>query len=333
MKIFTEILNIFTKHNKLIITLSKIVITIGVLGYMIYTISAHQIIDSFLHINYFYFSIALLLLIANIYFQFLRWKNILFSKTNELDNLSVFKSLMIGISAGFFTPFRIGEYFARKLPLNKFKLKSVLLLTFIDKLFLLIIVSLIGSLSLVFLLYFYFEVNYLITISLSLILLVLFYLIFQLLFSNSLFNYINENYINLEKKFKYLRFVIEEISNFNIILNLKLIFYSLINYFIIILQFGFLVLAFSPDSNFILNIYSGILILFTKSFFPAITLGELGIRESTSVYFLGLFNVSEVTAFNSSIMLFIINLLIPALFGLILLYNSQRKNNHNDDLN
>lgn len=314
-----------TKYHKLIINIIKVLISIGVIGFIIHTVRVNNIFENFLNMNIFYFSIAFILMFGNIYFQYLRWKNILHSKVPKLNNFSIFQSLIIGISAGFFTPLRIGEYFGRKISLDKLKLKNVLLLTFIDKLFLLIIIALIGSLSTILLLHYYFEVNYLITISLFILVFIIFYLIFQLLFSNSLFNYINDNYINLENRFKYLGFVIEEISNFNIKLNLKLIFYSLINFLIIIVQFGFLVLAFAPGTNLFAGIYSAILMLFTKSFIPAITLGELGIRESASIYFLGLFNVEQATAFNTSIMLFVINLLVPALFGLFFLYKSNKK--------
>jgi len=44
-------------------------------------------------------------------------------------------------------------------------------------------------------------------------------------------------------------------------------------------------------------------------------LGELGIREGASVYFITQMSGTAVVGFNASIFLFIINLLIPALIG------------------
>ena len=59
--------------------------------------------------------------------------------------------------------------------------------------------------------------------------------------------------------------------------------------------------------------------MFAKTIIPPISLGELGIREGASVYFLTQFGETASVAFNASIFLFIINLLIPALVGLVLL--------------
>jgi len=59
--------------------------------------------------------------------------------------------------------------------------------------------------------------------------------------------------------------------------------------------------------------------MFAKTMIPPVSLGELGIREGASVYFLTQFGETASVAFNASIFLFIINLLIPALVGLVLL--------------
>ena len=59
--------------------------------------------------------------------------------------------------------------------------------------------------------------------------------------------------------------------------------------------------------------------MFAKTIIPPISLGELGIREGASVYFLTQFGETASAAFNASIFLFIINLLIPAVVGLVLL--------------
>ena len=55
--------------------------------------------------------------------------------------------------------------------------------------------------------------------------------------------------------------------------------------------------------------------MFVKTIIPPITFGELGIREGASVYFLTQMGETASIGFNASILLFIINLLIPALIG------------------
>jgi len=55
--------------------------------------------------------------------------------------------------------------------------------------------------------------------------------------------------------------------------------------------------------------------MFVKTIIPPISLGELGIREGASVFFISKMGEVSSVGFNASIFLFIINLLIPALIG------------------
>jgi len=64
--------------------------------------------------------------------------------------------------------------------------------------------------------------------------------------------------------------------------------------------------------------------MFAKTFFPAVSLGELGVREGVSVFFLGQMGVSAAPAFNAALFIFFINILMPSLIGLIFLF---KKNN------
>ena len=59
--------------------------------------------------------------------------------------------------------------------------------------------------------------------------------------------------------------------------------------------------------------------MFAKTIIPPVSFGELGIREGASVYFLKQVGVSAAAGFNAAIFLFIINVLLPALTGLIFL--------------
>jgi uncharacterized membrane protein YbhN (UPF0104 family) len=63
--------------------------------------------------------------------------------------------------------------------------------------------------------------------------------------------------------------------------------------------------------------------MFTKTFFPAISLSELGIREGVSVFFLGQMGVDAASAFNAALFLFFINILIPSLIGSVLLFKKK----------
>ena len=88
-------------------------------------------------------------------------------------------------------------------------------------------------------------------------------------------------------------------------------------YGIYILQFCILAFAFEWISwtTALTATTSTILV---KTLLP-VSLADLGIREGASLYFFLKFNVQKVTAFNSALLLFAINVLIPTILGLIFL--------------
>ena len=103
-----------------------------------------------------------------------------------------------------------------------------------------------------------------------------------------------------------------------------MIFISASFYFFLLLQFAVLIAAFAHSFHFFEYLWNGSLIMFAKSIIPQVSLGDLGIREGASIYFYNKIGIAASTAFDASFFLFLINLLIPSLIGMILLY---KKNN------
>jgi uncharacterized membrane protein YbhN (UPF0104 family) len=102
-----------------------------------------------------------------------------------------------------------------------------------------------------------------------------------------------------------------------------MIFISLLFYLCYLIQYVILVSAFSHNDNFIDYFWAGNLLMFSKTIIPPVSFGELGIREGASVFFIQQFGENASVGFNASIFLFFINVLLPALVGLILIF---RKN-------
>ncbi len=67
--------------------------------------------------------------------------------------------------------------------------------------------------------------------------------------------------------------------------------------------------------------------MFVKALLP-ISFGDLGVREATSIYFLSKYGIADVVAFNSSLLLFTINMIIPALVGLLFFPSLYKKNDN-----
>lgn len=94
---------------------------------------------------------------------------------------------------------------------------------------------------------------------------------------------------------------------------------SALRYAVFATQFVLLVRAFAPDGAWTAGDWAAAaggvaLVFFAKSAVPGVTLGDLGVREGAAVYFLAAFG--GAAAFNASLGLFAINLLLPALAGL-----------------
>jgi uncharacterized membrane protein YbhN (UPF0104 family) len=100
---------------------------------------------------------------------------------------------------------------------------------------------------------------------------------------------------------------------------------SLLFYLSFLVQYALLVAAFSHNQNYLDYFWAGNLLMFAKTVIPPVSLGELGIREGASIYFLTRLGETSVVAFNASIFLFIINLFIPALIGLVFLFRKNDK--------
>ncbi len=305
--------NIYIKNKNYFLFSLKILIALGLLLFIIYTVNVQKIINAFNQADKFILFLASLLAILNVYFQYLKWKLVCNNLLNERDKKKIILSLFYGFSAGSFTPARIGEYFGRAILFSERPLIQITAATVIDKLFTLIVVIVIGSIFMLF----YLKFPFLIII----LAVILSGIIIALIMKKS--STISENrFFKKLLRFKLISSLYTKLSfmrNVDKSFSLKLFFLSILFYVCFIAQFALLVSAFSLHANFINYIWAGSLVMFVKSVIPPISLGELGIREGVSVYFVKQLGENAAVGFNASISLFLINILLPALIGLILL--------------
>ena len=99
---------------------------------------------------------------------------------------------------------------------------------------------------------------------------------------------------------------------------------STMRYIVFSIQYLLLMSAFGSEISYSLSFAIISIIFLIKSLVPAITLTELGVRESIALYVMGMASISASTAFNSTFFLYMINLLIPSLIGLIFVYRIRR---------
>ena len=284
----------------------------SVLIFLIFNyVNFNEIAQAFVHSDFRILSIVFALSFVNIYAQFVKWKFVSNSYLEEYENQKIFKSLMIGFAAGILTPARVGEFAGRAYPLKNKNLLKITIATFLDKIFALIVMFIVGAASLLFL--FGNEINLNAKIIMPTTVAALFIFIFAA-------------YIWKTKnpwRIKNFRFVKNISSKLNHLKNLerslfyKLLLISIGFVMIYLIQFSLLISAFTSSSNYVLFFLVGAAVMFTKTFLLPFGFGDLGVREGAAVYFLTLLGFSGAAGFSASILLFTINLLIPSLIGSI----------------
>ncbi|HSP86777.1 MAG TPA: lysylphosphatidylglycerol synthase transmembrane domain-containing protein, partial [Ignavibacteriaceae bacterium] len=292
--------NSFSVYRNKILLLIKILIAGGLLAYIVSSIKITELLRAFESANYYLILLAFVLLIPNIFLQYWKWKITCKSILNVEEKNIILYSLFQGLAAGAFTPFRVGEYFGRAFLFKEKTLLQVTIATLIDKFFPLVILAFIGSISSVIFIYLFYNISIYLAASLFAIIFVLFYLLIQLLidpdfWNNFLFNKIKKSK-TLQKYLGKIRFIKNLEKNYS----LKMFSISFLFYLCFVIQFVILVSAFTNDINLLDYFWSATLVMFTKTFFPAISLSELGIREGVSVFFLGEMGVAAASAFNAS---------------------------------
>ncbi len=260
---------------------------------------------------------ALLLLLPNLLLQWIRWHFLLREIQPDVRFSESASSLFGGMVVGLITPGRIGEL-GRSLFLKRIDRLHALGMVFLDKLYAFFVILVSGLWGLVFMLLHTFDSTRFIVWPLMAAAILLTVVVISvachpqwirgLLYHISLIFPIRDNL----KRFIHFMdgFTPRRARQF---LSLTMGYYS-----VYLVQFCFFAWAFAKAPlPHVLSATSAT--LFAKSLLP-ISLGDLGIREGAAVYFFLKFQVSKVAAFNSSILLFATNVLIPSVLGLLFLH-------------
>jgi len=272
-----------------------------------------EILEAFKSAKMLYILLAFMLLMPNIYIQFYKWRYLVRLLKPEVTNRETFQSLLAGFTFGFITPGRLGE-FGRAFFIKDCSWVRLLGIAFIDKFFSLAVVIFGGAIGLMFFvsrqLYFYTMVPIFIFTIIALI--VIYYVLFHPeIIKGFLYS------LNIILPFRdKIKLLISSLDNFHKRQAIHLLLLTFCFYFIFLLQFYILVCSFET-ALFVPAFLAIASTMIVKSMLP-ISIGDLGIRESAAIFFMGKIGLQESTAFNASILLFLINLLIPSLVGLLL---------------
>lgn len=325
IRVINDLKNAVAINKNTLLIAAKLMIATGLIYYIVNVVDYNKILQAIEEADLTIIGVVTLLGVVNIYLQFSKWRLTCTEVLEESDKLKVFRSLFYGFSAGIITPLRVGEYFGRGIEFKEKSLLQVTLATLVDKFFPLLMVASFGAVSSLLFIYFYYKVSIYIVFSLFILIFTLFYLLISLIMSKRFWNNIMFSRINSSAQLKSYLDKLRVFETLDRIYFYKMLLISFLFYSCFLVQYALLVIAFSNHYNFIAYLWAANLIMFTKTIIPPISLGELGIREGASIYFLTQMGETAAIGFNASILLFVINLLIPALIGVGMFL---RKNGH-----
>jgi len=279
-------------------------IALLVLVLLISKISITQITLAFSSAQPVWLIIAGLLLIPNISVQVWKWQYLLKWVSRKVPYHAAFRSLVIGYPLGFITPGRVGDigraFFVQEIP-HKLALKLAIL----DKLTNLIVILFTGAIAILLLDIptFSSAVNSILYILIFLLMVLVFTFCVSNRLQNKLGHLLNNQPVNSGRLLVTFSF-------------------SLIFTFIFYTQLSLLAYGFSH-----LNIFeaytASAAALMAKTVLP-IAFADLGIRESAVIYFFGRIGLEPAAAFYAALLLFFINVALPALLALPLLLQTKK---------
>jgi len=249
-----------------------------------------------------------MLLFVNWGIEALKWRFAI----HRIYNISFIKSLRLtftGITIGLLTPNRIGEIPARAALLKSESFKEIVLKTIASSFSQVVITFLLGGFGL-FLTQEYFDLgldSFVLTIFIVGGMFILLLLYFNMKKFAPLFNKIkvlrNEKLIQalMEICFKEL-FI--------------LLMYSLLRYLIFFIQFWLVLKAFGIELINVKEIFLIPVCFLFASSIPTILISEIGVRGSVALFVFGVVSGLDIPIILASIVLWLIKVALPAIFGL-----------------
>jgi len=235
----------------------------------------------------------------------------------EISGWLIIKSILFGVTLGLVTPGNLGEL-GRGLYFKNYDRWLITGFTMIDKLSGIVVVAFFGLLSLGWLLFTKFVLSssiiviYESIIGISLLLLVI------LVFNSQWIHHLTKKFpgnSQIKQKVVHLASCLSYLDNRSVMV---LLAFSTAWTLIIVLQYYLLITAFT-DINIFNHAVAVYAMLFTKILLP-ISLADLGIREGVSLFYFSLFGTERTAIFNASVLIFFLNILIPALIGSYFLF-------------
>jgi len=271
--------------------------------------------------NYLLLVLVVLMMFLNWFLESLKWR-FLISKIEKISIKRSLRAIFSGITVSAFTPNRVGEYGGRVFCLEKGDRIKAVLITVIGSMAQLtttIIFGLIGVLLLPNLMpkfdlllseiIFAYPIMLFVIILLSTLLVTLF-------LNASVFSVVLSK-VKFLRNFQKYNEVFAFYSSSEL---LEVLLYSVARYGVFTTQFFILLQVFEVNISYIDSCILTSTMLFVISIIPTIAITEIGVRGSVALFLFGLVSVNTVGILSATLVMWIVNLLLPALIGMIFVF-------------
>jgi len=298
------------------------------LAFSIYNNIKHQpqLSDSWLQIQHSFQSVKFILLLAALLLVFvnwgieaLKWKASV-AMIQPIGFWQAFKAVLSGVTFSVTMPNRVGEYLGRVLYLpegSRLKTISVTLVGSFAQLLTTLFVGVVGLVVLKKILlqtypdlviWYQFALY-----SLIAIVLVLALIYFNVSATVNLFN----KWIRSQK---YL-YLVEALNSFHSKLLVRILILSLLRYLVFVVQYILVFYLFEVNVSALIIGWVMSVVFLAMAIVPSIALVEIGVRGEISLKLMGMFSGNSLGIGLTSITVWLINLVIPAIIGSLLLMN------------
>ncbi len=300
----------------------KITLSIGLLTAVAYYVDFRAVAVSFSQSDPFLMSIGVSLAVLQIMIHFFRWRFLLRIVSDDIGNRETWMSLFVGFTAGFFTPAQLGEFAGRIASHPGIRTVQVVGLTVIDKFYLMVVSFIFGGTGLVIFAGRFFPEywNPVYWYGMMFIDAVLIVLCVSPAFLKKVLVLLPSR-IRQHQAWEALQVIGRE---FTVRIARTMFLFTAALYLVIFTEFYFLVNAFGPVplTDCLLSVAS---IFFVKTFIVPFSFGDIGIRESASVFFLGHFGTAASVAFNASLVMSFINVILPVVIGAVFILRMKKR--------
>jgi Lysylphosphatidylglycerol synthase TM region len=275
---------------------------------------------------------VVLLMLVNWGIEAYKWK-ISVQNIQPISFGKAFKAILSGVSFSVTTPNRMGEYVGRLLYMEEGNRLRTISLTMVSSISQLIITLLMGLTGLIVLLPALKKSDMVSGIDSSLWLQVIIYGVAAVLLILTLFYFRLGLITRLFEKFSGSRryiYLVKALEDVHATLLLRLLSLSLLRFTVFCIQYYLLFRLFDVGIGWWQSFWSVSIAFLVLAVIPSFAIAELGIRGRINLKILGLFSVNHLGITIATVSVWLINLIVPAVIGSVLILSIKVFKNRNE---